>query len=634
MKNVRQSGRLSMEEHVAMMRQLNTAQGEVTAAAAVLQFCSCCGYLSLSCIQLAHHRDVLLHAQLLDHLPVPEVPEGCEPLMHIPAAQGQRNEPHLTELDDSDKFGRKAPLHRPLDCKAEGRWGAPGYLGRKHPVLQLLSPKDDPQIRMVCQQPVYRKAGMLLQAQHGTAKPVVYGVKCLQNSRSVLEDAYVAEVIPSSASPCAPSSEDSELLLFGVFDGHGGKEAALHAASSIPRNFRAALARQALDTASSSEASSITSATQNADAVLSEAWPGSAGSGSSSAEAEVGQAQELCNAATPSVQPTGSPAGAGSGSWWASSVRSMPHLSDRYSKNVRRALQSAFVEADAELAGTEVGEVVGSTAVVAVVSKTEVFVAHCGEWLLLLHRQLHGDSRAVLCRKGGAIPLTSDHKPDRSDEAARVSALGGKVVVKAGSHRVMGLLAMTRAIGDHFLRPYVIPEPEVASLQRTHEDELLILASDGLWDVFSCQEATTLALRSTMRARERGASVSAACRVGASVLARGAIERGSRDNITVLVVDLRRSAGAGSVAAVLAAQCSELVLMGGAHAAAASAAAAAEAQGRVWQGPAHQQRQQAEEGSGRPGTAAKGEPVLCTVVGGQGQAGTIVVWAPSCLAGI
>jgi hypothetical protein len=44
---------------------------------------------------------------------------------------------------------------------------------------------------------------------------------------------------------------------------------------------------------------------------------------------------------------------------------------------------------------------------------------------------------------------------------ARVSALGGKVVVKGGSSRVMGLLAMTRAIGDHFLRPYVIPEPEV-----------------------------------------------------------------------------------------------------------------------------------------------------------------------------
>lgn len=98
------------------------------------------------------------------------------------------------------------------------------------------------------------------------------------------------------------------------------------------------------------------------------------------------------------------------------------------------------------------------------------------------------------------------------------------------------------------------------SLQRTYDDELLLLASDGLWDVFSNQEATTLALRSTMRARERGASASAACRIGASVLARGAMERGSKDNITVVVVDLRlrhHESPAGSVAAVLASQCSD-----------------------------------------------------------------------------
>lgn len=218
------------------------------------------------------------------------------------------------------------------------------------------------------------------QQQQGPAKPLVYGVKCLQNSRNVLEDAYVAEVISSSASPCAPDCADSDLLLYGVFDGHGGKEAALHAASSIPVNFKAALARQALDTVSSSEASSITSATHHADAVLSEAWPSSGVSGSSVAELELGQAQELCSAEEAAAQQAGSPAGHASGSWWASNVRSMPHLSDRYSKNVLRALQTAFVAADAELAGTEVGEVVGSTAVVAVVSRTEVFVAHCGEW--------------------------------------------------------------------------------------------------------------------------------------------------------------------------------------------------------------------------------------------------------------
>ena len=44
---------------------------------------------------------------------------------------------------------------------------------------------------------------------------------------------------------------------------------------------------------------------------------------------------------------------------------------------------------------------------------------------------------------------------------ARVRAAGGRIVFNSGSYRVMGMLAMSRAIGDHFLRPYVIAEPEV-----------------------------------------------------------------------------------------------------------------------------------------------------------------------------
>lgn len=43
-------------------------------------------------------------------------------------------------------------------------------------------------------------------------------------------------------------------------------------------------------------------------------------------------------------------------------------------------------------------EHVGSTAVVAVVSVDKIVVANCG------------DSRAVLCRKGVPVPLSSDHK--------------------------------------------------------------------------------------------------------------------------------------------------------------------------------------------------------------------------------
>jgi protein phosphatase 2C len=45
----------------------------------------------------------------------------------------------------------------------------------------------------------------------------------------------------------------------------------------------------------------------------------------------------------------------------------------------------------------------------------------------------------------------------------RVEKAGGQVLYWNG-HRVMGVLAMSRAIGDHCLRPYVIPEPEVCGL--------------------------------------------------------------------------------------------------------------------------------------------------------------------------
>jgi protein phosphatase 2C len=78
----------------------------------------------------------------------------------------------------------------------------------------------------------------------------------------------------------------------------------------------------------------------------------------------------------------------------------------------------------------------------------------------------------------------------------------------------------------------------VTILGRRPDDELLLLASDGLWDVLSNQEACTLAKRCLRRARQRGASRQSAARIAATVLTRAAVDRGSRDNVTVVVVDL------------------------------------------------------------------------------------------------
>ncbi|XP_071705665.1 protein phosphatase 2C 37-like [Rutidosis leptorrhynchoides] len=187
-------------------------------------------------------------------------------------------------------------------------------------------------------------------------------------------------------------------------------------------------------------------------------------------------------------------------------------------------------------------DAVGSTAVVSVVTPDKIIVANCG------------DSRAVLCRNGVAIPLSTDHKPDRPDELERIEKAGGRVIYWDGA-RVLGVLAMSRAIGDNYLKPYVIPEPEVMVMERTAEDECIILASDGLWDVVSNDVACSVA-RMCLSSQEvpspprspgselnvsRGESSDKACSDASILLTKLALARRSMDNVSVVVIDLRRN---------------------------------------------------------------------------------------------
>ena len=55
-----------------------------------------------------------------------------------------------------------------------------------------------------------------------------------------------------------------------------------------------------------------------------------------------------------------------------------------------------------------------------------------------------GDSRAVLCRAGAALPLSRDHKPKVAAERQRILAAGGFIV----DGRVNGDLSLSRALGD------------------------------------------------------------------------------------------------------------------------------------------------------------------------------------------
>ncbi|XP_062206387.1 probable protein phosphatase 2C 8 isoform X2 [Phragmites australis] len=202
----------------------------------------------------------------------------------------------------------------------------------------------------------------------------------------------------------------------------------------------------------------------------------------------------------------------------------------------KEAMAACFARVDGEVGGADEGDedtgeqAVGSTAVVAVVGPRRIVVANCG------------DSRAVLSRGGVAVPLSSDHKPDRPDELERVEAAGGRVINWNG-YRVLGVLATSRSIGDYHLKPYVTAEPEVTVMDRTDKDEFLILASDGLWDVVSNKVACKIARNclSGRAASKYPESVSGSTATdAAALLVELAMSRGSKDNISVVVVELRR----------------------------------------------------------------------------------------------
>ena len=50
------------------------------------------------------------------------------------------------------------------------------------------------------------------------------------------------------------------------------------------------------------------------------------------------------------------------------------------------------------------------------------------------------------------------------------------------------MLAVSRAIGDVALQPYVTCEPEILTHALEADDALLVLASDGVWDVLSNED--------------------------------------------------------------------------------------------------------------------------------------------------
>ncbi|XP_043930404.1 protein phosphatase 1A isoform X2 [Protopterus annectens] len=163
----------------------------------------------------------------------------------------------------------------------------------------------------------------------------------------------------------------------------------------------------------------------------------------------------------------------------------------------------------------------GSTAVCVLISPQHTYFINCG------------DSRGILCRNGKVNFFTQDHKPSNPLEKERIQNAGGSVMIQ----RVNGSLAVSRALGDfdykcvHGKGPteqLVSPEPEVFVIERSEEDQFIVLACDGIWDVMGNEELCDF-IQSRLEITD---DLEKVC----NEVVDTCLYKGSRDNMSVILI--------------------------------------------------------------------------------------------------
>jgi len=191
-------------------------------------------------------------------------------------------------------------------------------------------------------------------------------------------------------------------------------------------------------------------------------------------------------------------------------------------EDFKEILRDSILNLDEQLlsiASTMTGPTGGTTCLVSLIHDSRLFVANVG------------DSRSVICDKNGeAVALTDDHKPQQANERRRIKEAGGFISFH-GVWRVGGVLATSRALGDFILKEknLIIADPDVEEYNLAEmSPKFLIMATDGLWDCISNQDAVDFVKDSVFDPLQSAKS-----------LVQLVYRQGAIDNITVLIVNLQ-----------------------------------------------------------------------------------------------
>ena len=177
-------------------------------------------------------------------------------------------------------------------------------------------------------------------------------------------------------------------------------------------------------------------------------------------------------------------------------------------EDIKNAIKRSFAELSRQ--ATTRCVYAGSTAAVVVIKDNTIYAANAG------------DSRIILVDNENVQRMSFDHRASVQSERRLIIRRGGAVI--AG--RVNGILMVSRAIGDREVARYITSEPHITTAP-LKPGMKLIIACDGVWDVMSDKVAAGILNRSRDPAD------------AARAIKEEALKRGSTDNISVMIVDLK-----------------------------------------------------------------------------------------------
>lgn len=195
---------------------------------------------------------------------------------------------------------------------------------------------------------------------------------------------------------------------------------------------------------------------------------------------------------------------------------------------IRKALRFSFLQLNKEINGMLSHVDDGSS--MANLSSADLLSGACSTVVYIRGNQIYaaniGDCMAIISKTNGDFQeLTSLHVPYKREEYERIRISGGYV----NDYKLDGVVDVSRAVGFFDLLPHIHASPDISMVQLTKADEMLVIATNKLWQYMDFETACDIA-------RENNSEPMLA----AEAMKDHAVAYGCSDNLTIMCLSLHK----------------------------------------------------------------------------------------------